>query len=148
VPLEALGCVPASVVTPFVLVTAFHTFACWIVEIAAPIANGNVAGVGVGVGVGVGFGGVVGAHPLTLMTGTVPDEENATLHPAGATTANGIVTLTEPFVVTFDAVVVAGAGDVVDGVCPASCAPRRIAKITNRTTGTMCRVFTLIIGPF
>jgi hypothetical protein len=121
------------------------------VEIAAPIANGSDVGVGVGVGgvVGVGFGGgVVAVQPLTLITGTVPDEENATEHPAGATTSNGIVTLTEPLVVMLDAVVVGAGVGAVDGACAASCAPRRITKITNKNTGTRCRVFTLIIGPF
>jgi hypothetical protein len=105
----------------------------------------------VGVGVGVGFvGGAAAAHPLTLITGTVPDEENATVHPAGATTSNGIVTLTEPFVVALEAdVVVDVVGDVVvDGDCAASCVPRSIKKNTNRNTGTMCRVFTLIDDPF
>jgi len=130
-----------------VLVTAFHTFACCSVEIAAPIAKGSVVGVGVGFGGGV----VVAAHPLTLITGTVPDEENATAHPAGAMTSNGIVTLTDPFVVVFDAVVVVAdgvVGLVVEGVCAASCAPRRITKIINRAAGTRCRIFTFIVGPF
>jgi hypothetical protein len=100
--------------------------------------------------VGVGFGGAgfVGAvatvHPLTLITGTLPDDENATLHPAGATTSNGIVTLTVPLVVAVDAVVV----DVGDWVCAVSCAPRRIRKTTNRNTGTECRFFVPIVDPF
>ena len=135
-------------VTPLVLVTAFHTFACCSVEIAAPIAKGSVVGVGVGVGVGFGGGVVVAAHPLTLITGTVPDEENATAHPGGAMTSNGIVTFTDPFVVVFEAVVVVADGVVVAGVCAASCAPRRITKITNRAAGTRCRIFTFIVGPF
>jgi hypothetical protein len=84
-----------------------------------------------------------------LITGTVPEDENATVHPAGATTSNGIVMLTDPFVVALEAaVVVEVVADVVDGDCAASCAPRRIEKNTNRNTGTMCRIFTLIVGPF
>jgi acetyltransferase-like isoleucine patch superfamily enzyme len=91
VPATAVGCVPASVVTPLAAVTAFHTFACCVVLIAEPIANAS--GVVVGGGVVVVAGGVVGGgvvvgaeQPLTLITGIVPDEENATLHPVGATT--------------------------------------------------------------
>jgi hypothetical protein len=54
--------------------------------IAEPIANASGVVVGGGVVV-VGGGVVVGAEqPLTLITGIVPDEENATLHPVGATT--------------------------------------------------------------
>jgi hypothetical protein len=37
-------------------------------------------------GVVVGGGVVVTVHPVTLITGTVPDDENATAHPVGATT--------------------------------------------------------------
>jgi hypothetical protein len=89
VPATEFGWVPASVVTPFVLVTAFHTFAFRTVSTVAPRANGTGVGAGGGVvggGVVGGGGGVAAEQPLTLITGTVPDEENATVHPIGATT--------------------------------------------------------------
>jgi hypothetical protein len=82
-----------------------------------------------------------------LITGTVPDDENATAHPAGATTSNGMVTLTEPFVVDEDAVVVVDVDDV-DGDCAPSCAAPTAANSTNRNNGTECRVFAFIVGPF
>jgi hypothetical protein len=55
-------------------------------------------------------------HPETWITGTLPDDENVTEHPVGATTWNGTVTLTELLVVAFEVVDVVGAAV---GLCAA-----------------------------
>ncbi len=131
-PAAALGCVPASPLTPLLAFTDDHTLAFVVVATPAPTAKLN----GVGVGVGVGFDGGVGAtgalgavHPVTLMTGIVPDDENATAHPVGAFTWNGTVRLTVPLVVVLGAL---GAGVCArDG---ALLAENKISAIRNEKT--------------
>jgi hypothetical protein len=71
---------------------------------------GAGVGIGVGVGAGVGAGAGAGAGQFdTVITGTVPADENATAQPGGATTCMGTVRLTTPLVVD-GALVCASAG--------------------------------------
>jgi hypothetical protein len=65
--------------------------------IVAPLALGTAGGAGVGVAGGAGE--IVFGQPDTVITGTVPEDENATAHPAGADICKGMVTLTTPGVV-------------------------------------------------
>src|SRR5271163_719921 len=113
VAMAPVGCVPARALTPLVLLTAVHTLTCCVVTTLAPAAN-VTTGVGNGVGTGVGTGAGDGAaQPDTVITGTVPADENATAQPAGAKTCSGTVTVTVPAVV----VVVPVGVCVVLGVC-------------------------------
>jgi hypothetical protein len=101
VAMAPVGCVPARALTPLVLLTAVHTLTCCVVTTLAPAANvttGAGNGVGTGVGVGLGAGGGA-AQPDTVITGTVPADENATAQPAGAKTCSGTVTVIAPAVV-------------------------------------------------
>jgi hypothetical protein len=113
-----------------------------LVAMLAPTAK--LSGVGVGVGVGFGFDGGAGvtgaAHPVTLITGTVPEDVNATEHPAGAFTVNGTVRLTVPLVAVLAAL---GAG-----VCAVSGEALVIAEISAvKNKVTKCNLL-VIAGPF
>jgi hypothetical protein len=118
------------------VVTEDHPFAFAVVATPAPTAKVS----GVGVGVGVGFGGVTGTlgavHPVTLISGTVSNDENATEHAAGVFTWNGTVRLTVPFVE------VAALGV---GVCARSGAKLAEAKISViRNEITKCNLLFIV----
>ena len=67
------------------------------VGVGVGVGAGGGGGVGIGVGVGGGAGDAAGQF-ATVITGTVPAEENETSQPAGATTCTGSVTVTTPLV--------------------------------------------------
>jgi hypothetical protein len=119
------------------VVTEDHPIAFAVVATPAPTAQVSGVGVGVGVGFGDGATGTLDAvHPVTLISGTVSDDENATERAAGAFTWNGTVRLTAPFV----KVAALGAG-----VCARSGAKLAEAKISAiRNEITKCNLLFIV----